>query len=997
MPPCLRRYFVKILNPRMKKTTLLAAIIAGSGFWLMSNLYTAQHIPARIDPPYLNSGKSWVDSIMKTLSPDERIAQLFMVAAYSNKDKAHELEISNLVEKKGIGGLIFMQGGPIREAILTNKYQKQAKVPLMISIDGEWGLSMRLDSTQSFPKQMTLGAIRDEKLIYDMGREIARQCRRLGIHVNFAPVADVNNNAANPVINMRSFGELKQNVLNKAQAYMQGLQDGNVLANAKHFPGHGDTDTDSHKALPVITHNRARLDSLELWPFRNLIERGLGSMMVAHLYVPALDSTPGRPSTLSKAIITDLLQKEMGFKGLIFTDALNMQGVAASNAPGKADVRALLAGNDVLLFTQSVTAAMTEIKKAIAEGEITQEEIDRRCRKILHAKHWLGMHKTQKVELKNLHADLNTAEGEMLRRKLTEASLCVLENDRNLLPLKRLDTLRIAAVAIDGKEGNIFQKTLNLYTQVKGFAVSKDELSARQGELLQKLKAYNLVIVSVHNPKNTMSKSAGVNAAVNTFVGAVMKQSKVVLNVLANPYSLEKLSHKPHGLIESFEDNKNSQDLSAQLIFGGIKANGMMPVSAGKYKAGQGLELSEVIRLKFTLPEELGIASRSLARVDSLAKQAINAKATPGCQLLIAKDGKVFYNKAFGFHTYAPVRPVELTDLYDIASITKVAASTISIMRQVDEGFIDVDKTVGDYIPSLNMTNKGQLRLRDILAHQAGLPAWIPFYNATISSPERRNKYYRNSASDSFPYQVADGMYMRFDYPDTILARIAACELSSRKNAEYKYSDLGYYFFKHIIEKRQNMGLDEYAAQTFYRKMGLSRITYNPLKRFGREEIVPTENDKLFRKQLVHGYVHDQGAAMMGGVAGHAGLFANATDLAALMQMILNYGTYGGDRFLSEAVIKEFTRCQFCENDNRRGLGFDKPEMNYGKTGPTCKCVSSLSFGHTGFTGTIAWADPDKKLIYVFLSNRVYPDAENKKINTLATRVEIQEAIYDLL
>ncbi len=997
MPSLFAALFCKEFERAMKKTLLLTIILAGSGLWLMSNLNLRQKAIQKTEPPYLNSGQAWVDSVMKSLSPDERIAQLFMVAAYSNKDKAHEQEISNLVEKKGIGGLIFMQGGPVREAILTNKYQKLAKVPLMISIDGEWGLSMRLDSTQSFPKQMTLGAIRDEKLIYDMGREIARQCRRLGIHVNFAPVADVNNNAANPVINMRSFGELKQNVLSKAQAYMQGLQDGNVLANAKHFPGHGDTDTDSHKALPVIAHNRARLDSVELWPFRNLIERGLGSMMVAHLFVPALDSTPGRPSTLSKAIITDILQKEMGFKGLIFTDALNMQGVASTNAPGKADVRALLAGNDVLLFTQSVTSGITEIKKAIEAGEITQEEIDRRCRKILHAKHWLGVHKSRKVDLKNLHADLNTAEGELLRRKLTEASLCVLENDRNLMPLKRLDTLRIASVAVDGKEGNVFQKTLNLYTQVKGFAVDKDELAGRQGDLLQKLKPYNLVIISVHNPKNTMNKSAGVNPAVNAFIGAVQKQSKVIVNVLANPYSLEKLTHKPHGLIESFEDNKNSQDLSAQLIFGGIKANGMMPVSAGKYKAGQGLELSEVIRLKFTQPEELGIASRSLSKVDSLAKLAISSKATPGCQLLIAKDGKVFYNKAFGFHTYAPVRPVEITDLYDIASITKVAASTIAIMRQVDEGFIDVDKTVGDYIPALKATNKGQLRLRDILAHQAGLPAWIPFYNSTISTADRRNKYYRNTSSDSFPHQVADNMFMRFDYPDSILTRIAACELSNRRNPEYKYSDLGYYFFKHIIEKRENMGLDEYTAQTFYRKMGLSRITYNPLRRFNREEIVPTENDKLFRKQLVHGYVHDQGAAMMGGVAGHAGLFANATDLAALMQMILNYGTYGGDRYLSEAVIKEFTRCQFCENDNRRGLGFDKPEMDYGKTGPTCKCVSSLSFGHTGFTGTIAWADPDKKLIYVFLSNRVYPDAENKKINTLATRVEIQEAIYDLL
>jgi beta-glucosidase-like glycosyl hydrolase/CubicO group peptidase (beta-lactamase class C family) len=959
---------------------------------------TSHKLPnVAIDPPFLGAGKKWVDSLMQKLTPEQRMAQLFMVAAYSNKGKEHQDEITRLIKNQQIGGLIFMQGGPLREAKLTNAYQKISNVPLMISIDGEWGLSMRLDSTQSFPKQMTLGAIRNDSLVYRMGLEIARQCRRMGIHVNFAPVADVNNNPSNPVINMRSFGENKYNVTAKAFAYMKGLQDGNVLANAKHFPGHGDTDTDSHKALPIIKHNRERLDSIELYPFRELIAKGLGSMMVAHLYIPALDSTKNQPSTLSKKIITELLRDQMGFKGLIFTDALNMQGVAAANQPGIADVKALLAGNDVMLFSENVPLAIAEFKKAIEKGQITQEEIDRRCRKILEAKYWMGLHKRKEVTTKNLYDDLHTAEAELIRRQLTEASLCVLEN-KNCIPLRGLDSLRIAAIAIDGNVNNTFQKTLNQYALVKGFAVDKDQLGAQQNALLEKLKPYNVVIVSVHNPKNSMSKNAGVNAAVSQFVAALNKRTRVILCHFANPYALEKLSDAaiPKGLIQAFEDNKNSQDLSAQLIFGGIKANGQMPVNAGKYKFGDGLQTADACRLKFTIPEELGIQSADLDRVDSIARYAIRQKATPGCQLLIAKDGKVFYNKTFGFHTYAPTHPVEETDLYDIASITKVAASTVSIMKLVDEGFINVDKTVGDYIPAMNLTNKGQLRLRDLLAHQAGLPAWIPFYTKTVSSEAKRRKYYRSERSDSFPLQVAENLYLRYDYPDSMLVQLAACEITTR-NPEYKYSDLGYYFFKYIIEKHKQKSLAQYAHETFYGPLGMARTTFNPLTKFERDEIIPTENDKLFRKQLVHGYVHDQGAAMMGGVGGHAGLFSTATDLAALMQMILNYGTYGGDRYLSEAVIKEFTRCQFCENDNRRGLGFDKPEMNYGKTGPTCKCVSSLSFGHTGFTGTIAWADPDKKLIYIFLSNRVYPDAENKKINTLATRVEIQEAIYSLL
>jgi len=947
-------------------------------------------------PPFLSDDTFWADSVLSTLSLDQRIAQLMMVAAYSNKDAKHEAEIEAMVRDRNIGGLIFFQGGPQRQARLTDRYQAAAPTPLLIGMDLEWGLAMRLDSTVRYPRQMTLGAHRDDALITEMGIEIARQMKRLGVHVSFSPVVDVNNNPANPVINDRSFGEDRELVARKGIAYMRGLQQGGVIATAKHFPGHGDTDTDSHKALPVIKHNRERLDSLELYPFRELIAKGLGSMMVAHLYIPALDSTKNQPSTLSKKIITDLLRDQMRFKGLIFTDALNMQGVAAANQPGIADVKALIAGNDVMLFSENVPLAIAEFKKAIEKGQITQEEIDRRCRKILEAKYWMGLHKRKDVAIKSLYDDLHTGEAEVLRRQLTEASLCVLEN-KNCIPLRGLDSLRIA-VAIDGNVNNTFQKTLNQYALVKGFAVDKDQLGAQQNSLLEKLKPYNVVIVSVHNPKNSMNKSAGINAAVSQFIASLNKRTRVILCHFANPYALEKLGDAaiPKGLIQAFEDNKNSQDLTAQLIFGGIKANGQLPVNVGKYKFGNGLQTADASRLKFTIPEEVGIRSSDLARVDSIARHAIRQKATPGCQLLIAKDGKVFYNKTFGFHTYAPTHPVEENDLYDIASITKVAASTVSIMKLVDEGFINVDKTVGDYIPAMNMTNKGQLRLRDLLAHQAGLPAWIPFYTKTVSSEDKRRKYYRSERSDSFPLQVAENLYLRYDYPDSMLLQLAACEITTR-NPDYKYSDLGYYFFKYIIEKHKRQSLAQYTHETFYGPLGMARTTFNPLTKFERDEIIPTENDKLFRKQLVHGYVHDQGAAMMGGVGGHAGLFSTATDLAALMQMILNYGTYGGDRYLSEAVIKEFTRCQFCENDNRRGLGFDKPEMNYSKTGPTCKCVSSLSFGHTGFTGTIAWADPDKKLIYIFLSNRVYPDAENKKINTLATRVEIQEAIYSLL
>lgn len=951
-----------------------------------------------VDPPFLGQGKQWVDSVMNKLTPEQRIAQLFMVAAYSNKNAAHQEEIASLIKNQQIGGLIFMQGGPVRQARLNNYYQKLSNVPLMISIDGEWGLSMRLDSTPAYPKQMTLGAIQNDTLIYEMGRQIASECRRMGIHVNFAPVVDVNNNPSNPVINMRSFGSDKYNVARKGIAYMAGMQSMNVMANAKHFPGHGDTDSDSHKTLPVIRHSRERLDSIELYPFRQLISFGLGSMMVAHLDVPALDSAAGRPTTLSPYVVDTLLRRELGFKGLVFTDALNMKGISAGLSSNAINLGAISAGNDILLFASDVPAAIKGISTAISKGELKQEEIDARCRKILEAKYWMGLNKITPVSTANLVKDLNSEQAVLMQRKLTEASLTVLENN-SIIPLKGLDTLRIAHLAVDEHSENVMLSTLQKYTSVKGFTVDRDVLSAQKPDLLKKLKPYNVVVVSIHNPKNTMSKKAGINASISNFLAALNNQCKVILSLHANPYSLENLSDAatPQGLIVAYEDNKFSQELSAQLIFGGIKANGKLPVHVDeRYTFGSGHEIAQAIRMKYTIPLELGYTEKTLHKVDSIAEVAVNLKATPGCQILIAQNGKVFYEKTFGKHTYksgaAKVKP---DDIYDLASITKVAATTLAIMRLVDEKFIDIDKTVGDYVPILDKTNKAGMRIRDVLAHQAGLPAWIPFYRETIKDASTKYKYYRNTKSDSFPLQVASNMYMRRDYPDTILARIAACEVNTAKH--YKYSDLGYYFFKYIIEKHENMQLDKYVDSVFYKPMGLAHTTFNPLQKFSASSIIPTEDDKVFRNQLITGYVHDQGAAMMGGIGGHAGLFSNASDLAVIMQMILNKGTYGGIRFISQATIEEFTRCQFCENNNRRGLGFDKPEMNYKKVGPTCQCVSSLSFGHTGFTGTMAWVDPDKNLIYIFLSNRVNPDAENKKLNSLSTRTEIQEAIYNVI
>ena len=950
------------------------------------------------DPPFLEQPSNWADSVLKTLSPDERIAQLFMVAAYSNKDSNHVRKINKLVTEYKIGGLIFMQGGPLRQAALINHYQEISKVPLMVSIDGEWGLAMRLDSTVKYPWQMTLGAIQDEQLIYDMGVDIGKQCKRLGIHVNFAPVVDININPKNPIINARSFGENKENVASKGVAYMKGMQSVNVMANAKHFPGHGDTDKDSHKSLPTINHTKGRMDSVELYPFHKLIENGLASMMVAHLNIPAYAEVSNTATTLSKNVVTNLLQDSLGFKGLIFTDALNMRGVSSLYKPGVVDVKALLAGNDVLLFPGDIKNGIVEINKAIANGEITREEVDRRCLKILRAKQWEGLDKYKPVVLKNLNADLNTRAYELLNRQLSEASLTVLRNEGDLLPLKRLDTLRIASLVIGESTVNDFQNELSLYHQVDHFNV-KELGSSKNAKLLDTLRQYNTIIVAIHKSNKNPWKSYKISTGTKDMISNLTSKNKVILTVFANPYSLIGFNQaeKADGLIMAYQDSRYANWGAAQLIFGGIGANGKLPVSVSStLKEGTGIEVKSLNRFKYTEPEEVGIHLKDLDKIDSIAMSGINEHAYPGCQVLVARKGKVIYNKTFGHHTYEKKRAVLSSDIYDLASITKISASLLSVMRLQDESKFSLDLNLCDYLYELipDSSDYINLNLRAILAHQSGLQAWVPFYLKTMVKGVPRYDIYSLDSSKVYSNRVAENFYINKYYADTIYQRILRGPIKEKK---YKYSDLGYYFMMKIIEKQSGTSLQKYVGEV-YNSMGMTTTGYLPRERFNVDRIPPTEYDMIFRKQLIKGDVHDPGSAMMGGVGGHAGVFSNANDLAKLMQMYLNGGTYGGIRYINDTTLNEYTKCQFCYEgrENRRAAGFDKPFLQ-GHGGPTCDGISQNSFGHTGFTGTMAWADPDEEIVYVFLSNRVYPDAENKKLLKMNIRTDIQGVIYEAI
>lgn len=978
--------------------TILLALLALLAFALPGGWTADRGSTPRQKPVFKTVDTPWADSLMEVLTLREKIGQLFMVAAYSNKNGKHTEEIETLITEYGIGGLIFMQGGPVRQARLTNRYQSLAKVPLLLSMDAEWGLGMRLDSVQFYPRQLSLGASHDGDLVYDFGREQARQLKRIGVHVSFSPVVDVNSNPLNPVIGNRAFGEDPEHVAEMGYAYMAGLQDGNVLANAKHFPGHGDTDSDSHKTLPSVLHSRERLDSIELYPFRKIFDEGIGSVMVAHLDIPALDTAASgrRPSTLSPAIVTDLLRTELGFDGLVFTDALNMAGVANSAEPGEAEFRALLAGNDVLLFAGDVPKAVAYIEAAVAEGTLDQATIDTHCYRILQAKEWAGVHRRDSVETSALVNDLNNAEAKAMQRRSIEGSITVLRND-DVIPARPSSDRQVAIVTFTDKNDERFAEQLKSALNATTFKVSKSPDFSTTQRLEQQLSAYDLVIFSVADASNSPGKNWGVTNQSIRIINSVNSKTKVIVSLFTNAYALRKARglERVDGLIVGWHDHHRVQEICAEVVLGSALAGGLLPVSCGEaFPRGSGLPITELGRLRQTAPEYVGLSERDLRRIDTIALSGIEAKAYPGCRILVVKDGSIILNRSYGHQTYEKTRLVDASTVYDLASITKIASSTAALMHMHGKGLIDLDYNLCDYIDVPDTSSCYNMNLRMMLSHYAGLPAWIPFYTGTMEKGQLRPDLYRDKPSPGFQTRVANGLYIRDSYADSIYHRIVT--ISLKPDHEYRYSDLGYYYVQRLVETLTGTPLDRYVDSVFYQPMGLQSMGYHPLQRNRIEDIAPTEYDLLYRKQLIHGYVHDPGAAMMGGVAGHAGVFSNAEDLASLMYMFMKGGVFAGRRYLDEAILAEYTTCQYCEGDNRRGVGFDKPPVK-GTEGPCARSATKSSFGHTGFTGTIAWADPEHDLVYVFLSNRVYPNAENNKLLKMNIRTDIHQVIYDAI
>lgn len=932
----------------------------------------------------------WADSVFDAMSYDERISQLFMLVAEPNLSNRNMQKLMKYVKEMHVGGFLFQKGDPETQASVTNAIQENSHVPLMIALDGEWGLSMRLAGTTRFPKNMVLGAIRDNNAITEYGIEVARQCKEMGIHINFAPVMDVNVNADNPVIGNRSFGEDPKDVADKGTAYARGLESEGVLSVAKHFPGHGDTSEDSHRTLPTVNQSLAQMEKFEFIPFKQYIRGGFSGIMTAHLYVPALDSTPERPVSLSHAVVTDLLEKQMGFKGLRFTDALAMKG-ATENAKINPCVAALLAGNDILLAPANPLHDFEAVKAAIEDGTLDMEEIEAKCLKILKYKYIVGLNNYRPIKEKGLMERLTSPHAQWLSAHLNQEALTLLKNNSNIIPLKGIDRQKIAVLSIGESSGNAFQTMLNKFDTVACFSISINEKPATLKAIFKKLTDYDLIICGIHSTRIPES----------TLLTQLVARKNVILSFFTLPYYCKcytKCISNAKAVVMAYEATHNAEEAAAQGIFGGIAINGQLPVTVPNlYADGTGIKTVKT-RLGYEMPEEEKMISHRLDQIDSIAVEGLREGAYPGCEVLVARNGMVVYNKSFGYYDYGKTQPVTNRSVYDLASCSKATGTLLAVMDAYDKKMFTLNSQLGKLLPSLANSNKANITVRELLFHQSGLVPSIPFYMDAVDETQKNKdgslifkpSLISTKKKVGFTNQVARDMYISDRFQSFIVNDIRKSKLANR--GTYVYSDLNFILLKMIVESKTGQPMDKMLAKDFFKKLGARHTTYNPRLVMDTALIVPTEDDHLVRNQLLRGYVHDEAAAFQGGVSGNAGLFSDADGLARILQLYLNLGTYGGERFYSQETGMLFTQTK--SPVSRRGLGFDKPVVGNPKASPCGKLASESVYGHTGYTGTCFWVDPDKQLIYIFLSNRVNPTRENNKLSDLSIRSRIQDAIY---
>lgn len=935
-------------------------------------------------------GTEWATYQMEKMTLEEKIAQLCIVRIHSNYDEKYNQQIVSEIETFQPGGVCFFQGGPMRELELTNRIQAVSKIPLVVSIDGEWGVAMRLDSVTSFPRAMTLGALdeRHDSLIFKMGQEMARQFKRMGIHLNYGPVVDVNNNKNNPVINFRSFGENKDKVVRKSWMYLSGMQSLGVWGCLKHFPGHGDTDVDSHLALPVINKTKEQLIDLELYPYTKLIPQEVNMVMISPLNVPALDSETNSIALISKPIITDLLKNEMKFEGLVITDGMEMEGLRKHfPTDGEAEIRALIAGNDLLLLPDKLEIVIPAIKKAIEEGRITEQQINEKCLRVLRMKEELGIHQTSPLPAEKLYDHLNSHSAQMLVSQIEKKALTLVKGKENL-PLNK--TQKSCVVCIGDENSKDEYSSLSALYEIPFYFINKEITSTSQSNILSKVEKYDNIILALTDTRQYPKNNYGVTQSSINFINRLAGTKKLHLVIFGNPYILESFrdTSKFASLVVTYQENLNTFTATLDALYGEIPFEGKLPVTSGVFPVGSGITTSCTSSLKTA---ETLLPAKTLHEIDSIAQYGIDQKIYPGCQVMALKNGEVIFQKNYGYTDYEKSQPIGDQTLYDVASVTKSLATTLAMMKLYDENRYTLQDPISKYLPELKNSNKQNLTIAELLTHTSGLPAFIPFHHP-LTLDSNRYQYLNDIYSEKFSIEVAHNLYLNPEYQQEIAERIKLSKLNTKK---YVYSDLGFYYLQKMIESITGQTMDEYVEENFYIPMGLTRTCFNPILRgIDGTQIAPTENDTIFREQIVRGYVHDQLAALSGGVCGNAGLFSTSEEIAKILIMLTQNGTYGSKRYIKESTVKKFTQTYSIHNCNRRTLGFYTPSFDR-DSGIIPSKADKTTFGHQGFTGTVFWCDPVNELIFIFLSNRVHPDVEPNNLSKSKIRLILHEKIYE--
>ncbi len=918
--------------------------------------------PLQLNASFLKPQSGWVDSMLLEMSVDEKIGQLLL---YKPGIHDHNVEDSLLYYAKNnyLGGVMLNGFDLFSYMDWVNTLQQTSRLPLFNATTELVSMNNQFAGVTAFPKPVTIGANPSDELLAELSSRLLSQYKQLGINLSFSPRL----NAYDPSkgeFDFQSFVNEPSILFDHSNKTLENLKSERIISIAGNFNSYYNIENDTACVVDDL-----------LLCYNDLIKNGLSGIYVD----PAIFGIDTL-HLLHRRFLHWYLKRNIDFDGLMIAEW-------SKTTPFE---KLLHAGVDIFVVRDSVQFRHNHIKKFVDAGLLSKLELNNKVRKILLAKEWIGLDTSRYlIDEQAALAAVDNANDEFLVRNLYESALTLLQNPKNLLPFTETYKRDFRVVNIGKSSLNTFNEYFSKYAKFLGSAYKPDQQGALKPLNIDKYGHSKLVIV-LDNINLLAKRDSGFIQSINQLASS----AEVALVNFGNPVNFRHFGDKI-AMVQSYEKNEITESLAAQLLFGALQAKGRLPLAVSdRLPYGRSISNTPVIRFKYTIPEEVGIAAYKLVGIDAIARSAIGTGATPGCQIMVAKAGKIIYSKSFGTHAYDDInQPVANDDLYDLASITKIASTTLATMKLYEQEKIRLDGTIGDYLDCGEKSRIRDITLNQLMTHESGLQANMPIAPYIMykdTSATLCNKYFCQEPYLTYNLQIADSFYMDYRWRDTIWQRVF--QMTPYNNKRFRYSDVNFNLVQKIVESQANLSIDEYLKLNFYYPLNLEKLTYKPLEHFNAEKIVPTAYDKTWRKQLLRGFVHDESAALLGGIGGSAGLFGNAEDLAILFQMLLNGGNYGGKQYLKPETIKKFIAQQA---GTSRGLGFD-----VNTTAGTRSCsakASPVTFGHTGFTGTCVWVDPENELIYIFLSNRIHPNVNNQTLFREGTRTRIQSLVYDAL